>query len=103
MNLEETVAFVESREIGRRDVQSLSEGPSSIQVNAVIILGRCWRCNEAHIRKNSCKAFNATWSFTTPAYAKEEGRGGHGKLGASHAQHHGRHQHQPVPVQSLRE
>ena len=41
MNLEETVAFVEAWEIGRQDVQSLSEGPSSSQVNAVIIQGRC--------------------------------------------------------------
>ena len=41
MNLEETVAFVEAWEIGRQDVQSLSEGPSSTQVNAVIIQGRC--------------------------------------------------------------
>ena len=33
MNLEETVAFVEAREIGKWDVQSLSGGPSSSQVN----------------------------------------------------------------------
>ena len=58
MNLEDTVAFVEAREIGRRDVQSLGGGPSSSQVNTVLIHGRCWRCNQeghsgraqAHIR-----------------------------------------------------
>ena len=69
MNLEETVAFVEAREIGRRDVQSLGGGLLSGQVNAVLIQGRCWRCNQeghrgraqAHIRKISCKAFNATY------------------------------------------
>ena len=41
MNLEDTVAFVEAREIGRRDVQSLGGGPSSSQVNTVLIQGRC--------------------------------------------------------------
>ena len=43
INLEDTVAFVEAREIGRRDVQLLGGGPSSSQVNAVLVQGRCWR------------------------------------------------------------
>ena len=46
MNLEDTVAFVEAREIGRRVVQSLSGVPSSSQVNTFLIQGRCWRSNQ---------------------------------------------------------
>ena len=46
MNLEDTVAFVEAREIGRRDVQRLGGGPSSSQVNTFLIQGRCWRSNQ---------------------------------------------------------
>ena len=37
MNLEDTVAFVEAREIGKRDVQMLGGGPSSDQVNSVLV------------------------------------------------------------------
>ena len=42
MNLEDTVAFVEAREIGKRDVQLLGGGPPSGQVNAVLVQGKCW-------------------------------------------------------------
>jgi hypothetical protein len=41
MNLEDTVAFVEAREIGKRDVQLLGGGPPSGQVNAVLVQGKC--------------------------------------------------------------
>jgi hypothetical protein len=63
-----TLAFVEAREIGKRDVQMLGGGPSSGQVNAVLVQGRCWKCKQeghsgraqAHVRKISCKAFNSS-------------------------------------------
>ena len=41
INLEDTVAFVEAREIGKQDVQILGGGPSSGQVNAVLVQGNC--------------------------------------------------------------
>ena len=102
MNLEETVV------IDRRDIQSFSEGHSSSQVNAVIIKGRCWRCNQEGHRWPCTGDLKKMQPGRTLHQRKqkgreEEGRGGHGKFGASHAQHHGRHQHQPVPVQSLGE
>ena len=68
MNLEDTVAFVEAREIGKQDVQILGGGPSCGQINAVLVQGKCWRCGQeghngrapAPVRKASCKAFNST-------------------------------------------
>ena len=62
------MAFVEAKEIVKRDVQMLGGGQSSGQVNAVLLQGRCCRFNQeghsgraqAHVRKISCKAFNST-------------------------------------------
>ena len=68
MNLDESVAFVKAREIGKRDLLLLGEGPSSGQVNAVHVQGKCWRCGQeghscrapASVRKTTCKAYNST-------------------------------------------
>jgi hypothetical protein len=46
----------------------LGGGPSSGQVNALLVHGRCWRFNQdghsgrahAHVRRISCKTFNIT-------------------------------------------
>ena len=69
MNLKDTIAFVEAREIDIQDVQLLVGGPSSVQVNAVLVQGKCWRWGqEGHsgqapvpIRKSSFKALNSTF------------------------------------------
>ena len=67
MNLDDSVAFVKAREIGKRDLLLLGEGPSSGQVNAVHVQGKCWRCGQeghsgkapASVRKMTCKAYNS--------------------------------------------
>ena len=46
MDLEETQAFMEARETGKRDLVLLSGGPSSGQVNAVKVQGKCWQCGQ---------------------------------------------------------
>jgi hypothetical protein len=46
MDLDETVDFVEVREIGKRDLLLLGWGPSSGQVNAVQVQGKCCRCGQ---------------------------------------------------------
>ena len=43
MNLDDTVTFVEARNIGKGDLQLRGGGPSSGQVNALLAQGKCWR------------------------------------------------------------
>ena len=44
MDLDETLAFLEAREIGKRDLLLLGRGPFSGQVNTV--QSKCWRCGQ---------------------------------------------------------
>ena len=46
MDLDETVAFMEARETGKRDLVLLNGGPYASQVNGVQVQGKCWRCGQ---------------------------------------------------------
>ena len=68
LSLDDTVAFVEARETGKRSLAGLSGTLAGQTVNAVKDYSKlkCWRCGEnghrgdsqLHVKKKYCKAFN---------------------------------------------